>query len=122
VQDEYNFFNNNLLKPLSDQANELGKAFYIAQYKNNRKAIDSLNKAAETIMQAQKNLISDYARSHPNSIVAAYEIYKLSEFGGNIGPGQLDSLYQLLDTNVRGSYFGRMIFRVEKERSDSTGK
>ena len=69
----------------------------------------------------KKQLVINYTKSHPSSIVSAYEIY--SNFSYNPRLGQLDSLYQELDTNLRTTYFGRIIENIiEKEKLTAIGK
>ena len=117
VQDEYNYFNNQLLKPLVDRVDEAWKAYYIAQFKKNRQAIDSLNMIFKKLGQEQKNLIIDYTKSHPSSIVAAYEIFRIGDFGRNLTLSLLDSLYMQLDTTVRTSFFGVKIQGLIKKQN-----
>jgi peroxiredoxin len=120
AQDEYNYFLNQTDKPLSDRVAAVEKAYENADSKKDKKAMDSLDKQYETLDLEQKQLVSDYAKSHPASIVAAYEIY--SNFSYNTRLGQLDSLYKLLDTNVRVTYFGKELENIiEKTKLTAIG-
>ena len=74
---------------------ELENAYDAANKKKNQKSLDSLDKAFEALDVEQKQLVMDYAKSHPASILSAFEIY--SNFLYNFRLGQLDSAYQLLD-------------------------
>jgi peroxiredoxin len=107
VQDEYNYFHNQLTKSVSDQMSHVDKAYDSANDKKNKRAMDSLDKIYNALDLEQKQLVMDFAKSHPTSVVAAYEIY--TSFSYNARYGQLDSLYQDLDTTVRVTYFGRLI-------------
>jgi peroxiredoxin len=107
VQDDYNYFQNLISKPLNDRMAEAEKAYDAANNKKNIRAMDSLDQIFEALDLEQKQLAMDYTKSHPTSIVSAYEIY--SNFFYNPRLGQLDSLYQELDTHVRKTYFGRLI-------------
>ena len=49
----------------------------------------------------------DFTKSHPSSVVSAFEIY--TNFSYNPRLGQMDSLYQQLDTAVRETYFGKQL-------------
>jgi peroxiredoxin len=96
------------------------KAYETADNKKDKKAMDSLDKQYETLDLEQKQLVSDYAKSHPASIVAAYEIF--NNFSYNSRWGQLDSLYKLLDTNVRVTYFGKELENIiEKTKLTAIG-
>ena len=120
AQDEYNYFLNQTDKPLSDRMAIIEKAYETADNKKDKKATDSLDKKYETLDLEQKQLVSDYAKSHPASIVAAYEIF--NNFSYNSRLGQLDSLYKLLDTNVRVTYFGKELENIiEKTKLTAIG-
>jgi peroxiredoxin len=96
------------------------KAYETADNKKDKKATDSLDKKYETLNLEQKQLVSDYAKSHPSSIIAAYEIY--NNFSYNTRLGQIDSLYKLLDTTVRVTYFGKELENIiEKTKLTAIG-
>src|SRR5664279_4211803 len=120
LQDEFNYFQNQISKPLTDKMAKLEKAYDAANTNKNQKAIDSLDKAFETLDVEQKLLVIDYAKSHPVSLLSAFEIY--SNFLYNFRLGQLDSAYQLLDPVARSSYFGKRIQNtIEKTKLTSVG-
>jgi peroxiredoxin len=120
VQDEFNYFQNQLSKPLTDKMAALENAYDAAGKNKNQKALDSLDKAFETLDTEQKNLVIDYTKSHPASLLSAFEIY--SNFLYNFRLGQLDSAYQQLDPAARASYFGRQIQKtIEKTKLTSVG-
>jgi peroxiredoxin len=120
TQDEYNYFLNQTDKPLSDRMAVIEKAYETADNKKDKKVTDSLDKQYETLDLEQKQLVSDYAKSHPASIVAAYEIY--NNFSYNTRLGQIDSLYKLLDTTVRVTYFGKELENIiEKTKLTAIG-
>jgi peroxiredoxin len=120
VQDEYNYFHNQLTKSVSDQMTQIDKAYDSANIKKNKKAMDSLDKIYTALDLEQKQFVMDFTKSHPTSVVAAYEIY--TNYSYNPRVGQIDSLYQELDTTVRITYFGRLIGNiVEKAKLTSVG-
>jgi peroxiredoxin len=120
VQDEYNYFHNQLTKSVSDQMTQIDKAYDSANSKKNKKAMDSLDKIYTALDLEQKQFVMDFTKSHPTSVVAAYEIY--TNYSYNPRVGQIDSLYQELDTTVRITYFGRLIGNiVEKAKLTSVG-
>ena len=65
TQDEFNYFQNQLSKPLTDQMAKLDKAYDAANKKKNQKAMDSLDKVFNALDLEQKQLVMDYAKSHP---------------------------------------------------------
>jgi thiol-disulfide isomerase/thioredoxin len=107
TQDEYNYFQDKLSKPLNDKMNLLDKAYDSALNPRNAKTLDSLDNLYNKLDTEQKLLITDFVKSHPGSYVSAYEIY--SNFSYNPRLSQLDSLYNMLDTANRISYFGKAI-------------
>jgi peroxiredoxin len=120
TQDEFNYFEDQLSKPLNDKMTVLDKAYDSASRSKNAKTLDSLDKAYNELDAQQKLLVTDFTKSHPGSIVSAFEIY--SNFSYNPRVSQLDSLYRMLDSNVRVSYFGRDIQNtLEKEKLTAIG-
>jgi peroxiredoxin len=121
TQNEFTFFQNQILKPLTDQMAGMDTAYDAARLKKNQRATDSLDKLYSALDLEQKQLVMDFAKSHPASIVSAFEI--ANTFSYNFRLGQLDSLYQPLDTTVKISYFGRLIQKImEKTSMTSVGK
>jgi peroxiredoxin len=121
TQDEYNYFQDQLSKPLNDKMAALDKAYDSASSAKDSKAVDSLDKLYNQLDAEQKALVADYTKSHPGSIIAAYEIQ--SNFSYNPRLSQLDSLYKMLDSNIQVTYFGRKIQKtIEKETLTAIGK
>jgi peroxiredoxin len=120
TQDELNYFEDQLSKPLNDKMTALDKAYDSASSTKNAKAVDSLDKLYNNLDAEQKLLVTDFTKSHPGSIVSAFEIY--SNFSYNPRVSQLDSLYKMLDSNIQASYFGREIQNtLEKEKLTAVG-
>jgi peroxiredoxin len=107
TQDEYNYFQNQLKKPLSDRMAEVDKEYNLAKKNKNKGVMDNLDKVYDALDLELKQLVMDFTKSHPASIVSAFEIS--NNFNYNPSLGQLDSLYQELDPNVRKTYYGRQI-------------
>ena len=119
-QDEYNYFQNETDKPLSDRMSAVEKAYDSANNRKDKRATDSLDKVYENIDAEQKQLVADYSKSHPKSVVSAFLIF--SNFSYNVKLGQLDSLYQGLDTSIRVTYFGKELQNIiDKTRLTSIG-
>jgi len=120
AQDEYNYYQDHISKPVTDRMTQVDKAYDAASNNKNNRAVDSLEKLYEALDLEQKQLVIDYTKSHPASIVAAFLVY--NNFTYNARMGQLDSLYQQLDTSVRVTYYGKMIQNtIEKMKFTAVG-
>jgi peroxiredoxin/major membrane immunogen (membrane-anchored lipoprotein) len=107
VQDDFNDYQNLIIKPLKDRMDKIDDAYAKASRKNDKKAMDSFEKVFDSLDLEQKMIVSDYVKSHPASVISPFLIY--NNFIYNPRPGELDSLYQRLDTGVRVNYFGRLL-------------
>ncbi len=110
TQEEYNYFQNQLSKTVTDQMSIVDKAYDAANSRKDKKAMDSLDKLYNGLDLEQKQLVMDFTKANPRSLVAAFEIY--SNFSYNPRLGQLDSLYQQLDTSCHASVFMEDCFRI----------
>ncbi len=120
TQDEYNYFQDQLSKTVTDQMSIVDKAYDSANSRKNKKAMDSLDKFYNGLDLEQKQLVMDFTKANPGSLVAPFEIY--INFSYNPRLGQLDSLYQQLDTTVRLSYYGRLLQElIEKTKLTAIG-
>ena len=120
-QDEFNYFKDQLSKPVTDRMDETDKAYDVAQSKKNQRVMDSLDIRYNALDLELKQLVMDFTKSHPSSVVSAYEIY--ANFSYNPRPGLMDSLYQQLDTSARKTYFGRQFaVIIEKAKQTDIGK
>src|SRR6201995_3168355 len=120
-QDEFNYFKDQFSKTVTDRMDETDKAYDVAQEKKNQKVMDSLDKRYNALDLELKQLVMDFTKSHPSSVVSAYEIY--ANFSYNPQPGQIDSLYQQLDTVARKTYFGKQLaVIIEKANQTAVGK
>ncbi len=107
AQDEYNHYQDSLVKIIDSPIAELNRNYDAAKAKKDKKVMDSLDKLYDALDNMQKKIAADYVKSHPASYIAAYEINH--NFYYNPDPNQLDSLYKTLDTSVQSSFFGRAI-------------
>ena len=107
TQDEYNRLVDVNLKSNTDQMKEVDKAYEAASLKKNKAATDSLEKLYNSLDEQQKALLVDFVKAHPSSIVSAYEI--AINFSYNPKLSKLDSLYSMLDSNVKATHFGRKV-------------
>src|SRR6185295_13214963 len=120
TQDEFNYFQDQLSKPLSDQMKKVDKAYDEANNKKNKKAADRLDKLFTTLDLQQKQLVRDFVTAHPASVVSAFLVF--SNFSYNARLGELDSLYHQLDTTARVTYFGIQLHNlIGKTKLTSVG-
>jgi len=88
---------------------------------DNKTLKDSVEKAVREMNHQQKIFIKQFAREHPSSCVAAYEIHQA--FGANSDAKEIDSLYSRLDTTVRASYYGCLVKEIlDKARLTDIGQ
>jgi peroxiredoxin len=120
AQDEFNYFQDQLSRPLTIRMEQVDRAYDLANNKKNKKVIDSLDKLYTALDLEQKQLVTDFVKLHPASVVSAFLAY--NNFSYNAQPTQLDSIYRLLDTPVRMTYFGRQLHElIEKAKLTSVG-
>lgn len=120
-QDEFNYFKEQLSKPVTSAMDETDKAYDAAQSKKNQKVMDSLDIRYNALDLELKQLAVDFTESHPSSAVSAFEIY--TNFSYNPRLGQIDSLYQKLDSSARKTYFGKQLaVIIEKTKQTAIGK
>jgi peroxiredoxin len=116
IQDEFVYFQNQISKPLTDRMTKLENVYYDSATKTkDQKATDSLDRAFESINDEQKKLVTEYAKTHPGSVLSSFLIY--SNFLYNFRLEQLDSAYHLLDSFAQATYYGKQIRNtIEKTR------
>ncbi len=120
-QDEFNYFRDQLSKPVTDRMDETDNAYDSAQAQKNQKVMDSLDIRYHALDLELKQLAMDFTKSHPSSVVSAYEIY--TNFSYNPRLGQIDSLYQQLDTVARITYFGKQLaIIIDKAKQTAIGQ
>lgn len=107
TQDEFFYFENSYAKTVYDRNAALDVTYKKAVDRQDKKAIDSMEKIYDTLDTEYKQLITEYVKSHPASTVSAFLIY--SNFNYNPRVSQLDSLYHMLDTTARAGYYGKLI-------------
>ncbi len=121
VQEEFNYFQNVASRDITARMRAVDRAYDSAEANKNSRLTDSLDKLYNALDLEQKQVVMDYVGSHGSSVVSAFLIF--SHFSYNSRSGQLDSLYQKLDTTVRTTYFGRELFNIiGKMRLTAIGK
>ena len=84
--------------------NKWSAMLHAAQAKKDKAKADSLSALAEAMGAKQKQLAKDYAKAHPSSFVAVFEL--LNYFSYNPDANELQDVYQGLDTTIRASHSG----------------
>ncbi len=106
TQDEYKSFLASR-KPLDEEEKKLGKLYDSLQTKGDKRGTDSLEKIFDGFSKKEKEFVKDYAKSHPSSFIAAFEVYQ--QFSYNPDAAELDSVYNDLALGIQNSYFGKKI-------------
>jgi peroxiredoxin len=107
TQDEFNQFDNVDDKPYQDRHDEIMKQYRAARDKKNQKAMDSIDLVYDHQDSIHKAFIAEYARTHPSSTIAAYELYE--NFRYNPDAKQVEKLYGMLNDSARSTHYGRKL-------------
>jgi len=110
TQDEYNYFEDQYLKSVNERSEQLEKYYRAAVKAKNQKTVDSLEIIYDSLDQVQKNLVIEFVKSHPSSVLSAFELY--TNFSYNPRFTQLDSVYALLDSSAKSTYYGRQLNQI----------
>ncbi len=94
-------------KSIDKKGELLDKLYDSVQQKNNKHMMDSIEKVYENFEKEQQAYAAAYAKSHPSSYVAAFEI--LENYSFNPDPKELEPVYNSLDTSIQTSYYGKKI-------------
>lgn len=120
VQDEYNYFQDDLSKSLRLRMKKVDKEYDEANERKDQKAADSLDKVFTSLDLEQKKLVAEFVNSYPSSVVSAFLVF--SNFSYDARLGQLDSLYKMLDTTTKTTYYGRQLQSlIEKTKMTAIG-
>jgi peroxiredoxin len=113
TQDEYNGFLDQMKARTGARSDTLNKHYQAARAKNDRKAMDSLEKAFDALDLEQKDIIRNFIKTHPASYVSALEIYR--NFSYNPDADELDSLYKQLTPAIQSTYYGQKVNDLVKK-------
>ncbi len=80
---------------------------YTAADKSNKQLMDSLDKTYDGIDADQKKITGDFVKTHPGSIVSAYEIIDMYSYNPDVQ--KFDSAFLLLDSAVKVSSIGQRL-------------
>jgi len=106
TQDELKTYNKGLIS-VHVVERSLDSLYGVAENTKNKALEDSVVSGFKALQQQEKNFVKDYARKHPASYVAAFQVY--NNYSYNADPRELDSLYNGLDSTIRVSYYGKKI-------------
>jgi peroxiredoxin len=91
-----------------DSADEAINKYYVAARANHdQQQMDSLIAVFQKLGIRHKQLVKDFVKGNPSSYVSGFEVY--SNYSYNPDAGELDSLYNGLDSTIRFSFYGLKI-------------
>jgi peroxiredoxin len=82
-------------------------AYKAAKAKNDKRQLDSLDKASDLLEKADKEFAARYAASHPDSYVSLYELNVNYSYNPDVD--ELQGLLSKLNPTVRDTYFGQQL-------------
>ena len=104
----------NIMSRFNDQNLDLIEANFLAQKANDTIAVDSLNKASETLFKRKYSYTIQFALNHKDNIIAPYlALYEIP----SANPVYIDSVYNNLTENIKNSFYGKKLGEIIAERS-----
>ncbi|MBL86547.1 MAG: hypothetical protein CMO82_07805 [Winogradskyella sp.] len=104
----------NIMSRFNDQNLDLIEANFLAQKANDSIAVDSLNKASETLFKRKYSYTIQFALNHKDNIIAPYlALYEIP----SANPVYIDSVYNNLTENIKNSFYGKKLGEIIAERS-----
>jgi len=120
AEDEYRSVSNRLAA-INGPGATLSDRMSLAINTNDKALEDSVQQAAINIRLQQKEYVRSYARQHPSSYVAAYELHNF--YSSNADAKELDSVYSGLADAIKTSWYGqRLKGTLEKAQLTDIGK
>ena len=120
AEDEYRSVSNRLAA-INGPGATLSDRMSLAINTNDKALEDSVQQAAINIRLQQKEYVRSYARQHPSSYVAAYELHNF--YSSNADAKELDSVYGGLADAIKTSWYGqRLKGTLEKAQLTDIGK
>ena len=103
-----------IMSRFNDHNLDLIEANFLAQKANDSIAVDSLNKASETLFKRKYSYTIQFALNHKDNIIAPYlALYEIP----SANPVYIDSVYNNLTENIKNSFYGKKLGTVIAERS-----
>jgi len=106
TQDEYKKFLAGQ-KPFDDQRDKLDQISDSLQAKGDKKGVEDMGKKIKENSREGKEYVKTYAKQHPNSIVAAFQLMLRFSMDPNIK--ELDSVYAALGPVAKNNYYGKAL-------------
>ncbi len=104
----------NIMSRFNDKNLDLIEANFLAQKANDSIAVDSLNKASETLFKRKYSYTIQFALNNKDNIIAPYlALYEIP----SANPVYVDSVYNNLTENIKNSFYGKKLREVIAERS-----
>lgn len=103
-----------VMSKFNDQNLQLIEATFLAQKENDSIAIDSLNKATETLIKRKYSYTIQFALNNKDNMIAPYlALYEIPE----ANPVYIDSVYNGLTEEIKNSLYGKKLGEAIANRS-----
>jgi hypothetical protein len=105
-----------VMSKFNDQNLDIIQANFLAQRDNDSIAVDSLNKASETLFKRKYLYTIQFALNNKDNIIAPYlALYEIP----SANPVYVDSVYNNLTENIKNSFYGKKLGEVISNRNSN---
>ncbi|MEO1033070.1 MAG: DUF4369 domain-containing protein [Bacteroidota bacterium] len=95
-----------VMSKFNNQNLDIIEASFLAQKANDSIAVDSLNKASETLVKRKYSYTIQFALNHKDNIIAPYlALYEMP----SANPIYVDSVYKGLNEDIKESFYGKKL-------------
>ncbi|MCB0399571.1 MAG: DUF4369 domain-containing protein [Winogradskyella sp.] len=103
-----------VMSKFNDQNLDIIEANFLAQKDNDSIAVDSLNRASETLFKRKYSYTIQFALNHKDNIIAPYlALYEIP----SANPVYVDSVYNGLTEDIKNSFYGKKLGEVIANRN-----
>lgn len=95
------------LEPVRTKMDQWEDQYTKANKSRNEQLVSSLEKTYDSLSEQKKEVISNFVKSYPKSIISAWAVSRNFRF--NPDPQKLKPLYEALDTSVQSTVYGKEI-------------
>ena len=105
-----------VMSKFNDQNLDLIEGSLNAQKNNDSLALDSLNRASETLLKRKYSYTIQFALNNRDNIIAPYlALYEIP----SANPVYIDSVYNGLNDNIKNSFYGKKLGEFIAERNST---
>lgn len=102
-----------VISKFRDQNLNLIETTFLAQKDNDSIALDSLNRASETLLKRKYSYTIQFALNHQDNMIAPYlALYEIP----SANPVYIDSVYNGLTEEIKNSFYGKKLSKVIANR------